>query len=176
MNKNFLAVSFLVMTLAGLFILRAQTATSQSSFSARDPGVRGGSAGAGGAYENLTQTQLAFFQAGQEDFAEEETVADGLGPTMNLDGCGPCHSQPALGGTSPFVNPQIAMATKNGASNLLPSFITSDGPVREARFVRNRMERRMAESTLCSLSPDERMLRAACWRSRISLRRLQTTT
>src|SRR5207245_2438548 len=70
-------------------------------------------------------------------FAEEEEVADGLGPTMNLGSCGGCHLHPALGGTSPPVNPQIAFANKNGAANTVPSFITLNGPVREARFVRN---------------------------------------
>ena len=30
-------------------------------------------------------TQLAFFNAGQDDFVEVEEVADGLGPRMNLD-------------------------------------------------------------------------------------------
>jgi len=35
------------------------------------------------------------------------------------------------------VNPQIAFAKKNGAANTIPSFITLNGPVREARFVRN---------------------------------------
>ena len=37
---------------------------------------------------------------------------DGLGPTMNLDSCGGCHAQPAAGGTSPAVNPQVALATQ----------------------------------------------------------------
>ena len=41
----------------------------------------------------------------------------GLGPRFNLDSCGGCHSQPAIGGTSPAVNPQVAVANKNGASN-----------------------------------------------------------
>ena len=56
---------------------------------------------------------------------------------MNLDSCAGCHTQPAIGGSSPPVNPQIAFATKNGATNTVPSFITFDGPAREARFVRN---------------------------------------
>ena len=34
---------------------------------------------------------------------------------MNLDSCGGCHSQPAIGGTSPAVNPQVAFATAGGA-------------------------------------------------------------
>ena len=104
---------------------------------ARDPGVRGGAAGAGAPIAGLTTTELAFFNAGKDDFAEEEAAADGLGPTMNLGSCGGCHLQPALGGTSPPVNPQVAFATKNGAGNTVPSFITLNGPVREARFVRN---------------------------------------
>jgi CxxC motif-containing protein (DUF1111 family) len=33
------------------------------------------------------------------------------------------------------VNPQVADATANGARNVVPSFITSNGPVREARFI-----------------------------------------
>ena len=55
---------------------------------------------------------------------------------MNLDGCGGC-TQPATGGTSPAVNPQVAFATLRGANNKLPSFIRLNGPVREARFVKN---------------------------------------
>src|SRR6058998_1258837 len=107
------------------------------SSAARDPGVRGGAAGAGAPIGGLSTTELAFFSAGKGDFAEEEEVADGLGPTMNLGSCGGCHLHPALGGTSPPVNPQIAFANKNGAANTVPSFITLNGPVREARFVRN---------------------------------------
>jgi hypothetical protein len=56
---------------------------------------------------------------------------------MNLDGCAGCHAQPASGGTSPAVNPQVAFAHKLGANNSVPSFIRVDGPVREARFVTN---------------------------------------
>jgi CxxC motif-containing protein (DUF1111 family) len=104
---------------------------------AKDPGVRGGAAGAGGAIAGLMKNELAFFDAGKDDFVEEETVPDGLGPRMNLDSCGGCHLHPAVGGTSPPVNPQLAFANKNGATNAIPSFITRNGPVREARFVRN---------------------------------------
>jgi CxxC motif-containing protein (DUF1111 family) len=104
---------------------------------ARDPGVRGGAAGAGGPIAGLTKNEFAFFDAGKDDFIEEETVPEGLGPTMNLDSCGGCHLHPAIGGTSPPVNPQIAFANKDGATNAIPSFISRSGPVREARFVRN---------------------------------------
>src|SRR5207253_1741649 len=73
----------------------------------------------------------------------EESI--GLGPTFNGNGCATCHSEPAIGGSSPGMvsrlnpvpNPQVALATLHGASNIVPAFITRDGPVREARFVRN---------------------------------------
>jgi CxxC motif-containing protein (DUF1111 family) len=104
---------------------------------AQDPGVRGGALGAGAPIAGLTSSELEFFEAGKDEFAEEESVAEGLGPTMNLGDCGGCHLQPALGGTSPRMNPQIAFASRDGATNSIPSFISLNGPVREARFVRN---------------------------------------
>src|SRR3989454_7304900 len=107
------------------------------SSAARDPGVRGGAPGAGAPIAGLTKTELAFFNAGKDEFAQEEEVADGLGPTMNLGSCAGCHLHPAVGGTSPAVNPQVAFATLDGATNAVPSFITAKGPVREARFVKN---------------------------------------
>jgi hypothetical protein len=85
----------------------------------------------------LTANQSEYFQAGKEDFEEAEEVADGLGPTLNLVSCVGCHSQPATGGTSPRVNPQVAFANKDGGTDAVPSFTTADGPVREARFVSN---------------------------------------
>jgi len=111
--------------------------SSEAVLFARDPGVRGGSSGAGGPIAGLTANELAFFEQGLEDFEELEGVGDGLGPRFNSDGCGSCHAQPAIGGTSPAVNPQVAVATAFGAQNVVPSFIRSDGPVREARFVKN---------------------------------------
>jgi CxxC motif-containing protein (DUF1111 family) len=104
---------------------------------ARDPGPRTTSPGSGAPLAGLTPAQMALFVAGKEDFNDAEDVADGLGPTMNLDSCGGCHAQPAAGGSSPTVNPQVALATKNGMTNRVPSFIRANGPVREARFVRN---------------------------------------
>jgi CxxC motif-containing protein (DUF1111 family) len=105
--------------------------------SARDPGPRPGNPSAGRPLAGLTDRQLAAFNVGKEDFEEAEEVSEGLGPTMNLDSCGGCHSQPAVGGTSPAENPQVAFATKGGQTNKVPPFISINGPVREARFVRN---------------------------------------
>jgi CxxC motif-containing protein (DUF1111 family) len=130
------AVPLALAAAVGALFIQPQIVTSQT-FSARDPGLRGGAADAGGPLAGLTANQLAFFDQGKDDFNEAEEVADGLGPTMNLDGCGGCHAQPATGGTSPKVNPQVAFATLRGADNKLPSFIRANGPVREARFVKN---------------------------------------
>jgi CxxC motif-containing protein (DUF1111 family) len=125
----------------------AQTATTAAATSTSttgtrnpvDPGVRGGDPGAGDALANLTATERAFFDVAKDVFQEVDGVADGLGPRFNLDGCTGCHSQPAIGGTSPAVNPQATLLDdpQNAKGNVLPAFITKTGPVREARFVRN---------------------------------------
>src|SRR5213083_532261 len=143
--KSTLAVPLsLAGSVAALFFFQVDFVSSQLSFGgggtqfrASDPGVRGGAAGAGGQLEGLSGTQAAFFTAGAAEFAEEDNVPDGLGPRMNLDSCGGCHIQPALGGTSPFVNPQVAFAGKDGGTDSVPPFIYANGPVREARFVLN---------------------------------------
>jgi len=103
-----------------------------------DPGVRGGPAGGGTPLKGLTADETAFFQDGQARFADIEVVIgganNGLGPRFNSNQCFSCHSQPSEGGTSPAQNPLIAVATLNGAKNIVPWFITQNGPVREARF------------------------------------------
>src|SRR2546422_1061769 len=120
-------------------LIRAQTpstttAVTSTSVTARDPGVRGGPDGAGGPINGLTARQFEFFTDGKADFEEVEVVADGLGARMNLDSCAGCHAQPTTGGTSPFVNPQVAFASKDAGTDRVPFFITLNGPVREARF------------------------------------------
>jgi CxxC motif-containing protein (DUF1111 family) len=106
-----------------------------------DPGVRAGAAGAGSPLNNLTADEKTFFQDGFTRFIEVEVVQggsnNGLGPRFNSNQCLSCHAQPAPGGTSPAQNPLIAVATLNGAKNVLPWFISAKGPVREARFKRN---------------------------------------
>jgi CxxC motif-containing protein (DUF1111 family) len=106
-----------------------------------DPGVRGGPAGAGTPLKGLTADETAFFQDGLARFAEVESVTkganNGLGPRFNSNQCLSCHSQPNAGGSSPPQNPQLAIATSNGAKNTVPWFITQSGPVREARFKRS---------------------------------------
>jgi len=108
---------------------------------ARDPGVRSGPPGAGTPIAGLSTNELSFFNAGLTNFEEVDSVSGtiantgtGLGPRFNGEGCAQCHAQPATGGTSPTVNPQVAAATDQGATNRVPFFITINGPVREARF------------------------------------------
>jgi CxxC motif-containing protein (DUF1111 family) len=120
-----------------LFVVAAAGAAGAQQFVARDPGVRGGPAGAGAPLAGLTASQQAFFDAGSTEFQQAEGLSEGLGPRFNLDSCAGCHSQPAVGGTSPATNPQIAAATAFGARNTVPSFLTLDGPVREVRFKRH---------------------------------------
>ncbi len=124
----------LIGTIAALMVLGMVQLLPAQLFRAHDPGVRGGAAGAGGALSGLSAREQEFFDAGRVDFEEVEGIADGLGPRFNLDSGEGCHSQPATGGTSPAVNPQVAIAKAHGASNFVPSFIRLNGPVREARF------------------------------------------
>ena len=117
-------------------VLYIQIASTASSV-AVDPGVRGGAANAGTPFADLTPSELSYFNVGKEDFEEAEDVSDGLGPRMNLDSCAGCHSQPEIGGSSPAINPQIEFASKDGGTDKVPPFLSLNGPVREARFVRN---------------------------------------
>jgi CxxC motif-containing protein (DUF1111 family) len=111
------------------------TVQATAQFTARDPGLRGGDPPkAVQPLPGLTARQREFFAAGLEAFQGEEGIGDGLGPRFNLDSCLGCHSQPMDGGSSPAVNPQVAVATAHGAKNKVPSFISINGPVREARF------------------------------------------
>ena len=88
----------------------------QAQFRAKDPGVRGGPAGAGGPLSGLTTAEQDMFNDGLEDFSEEEGVADGVGPRFNFVGCAGCHMQPAVGGTSPAANPLFRVTGDLGFS------------------------------------------------------------
>src|SRR5947199_3893248 len=120
-----------------------------SAVAQHDPGPRtstgnssGNSPSTGDALSGLTAGETAAFNNGLATFQEVDSVSgtvtpgSGLGPRFNLDSCAGCHAFPAIGGSSPAVNPQIAMATKAGANNVIPPFITRSGPIREARFIR----------------------------------------
>jgi CxxC motif-containing protein (DUF1111 family) len=109
---------------------------------AEDPGVRMGPVSSGAPLSTLSAAELQYFEDGLSRFIEVDSVSgtapgepgSGLGPTFNSTSCGSCHAQPASGGTSPGINPQMVAAAEYGATNSIPPFITADGPVREARF------------------------------------------
>ena len=102
-------------------------------------------------YPGLRATALKLCEQAMIRFQEVDSVSGaitgedgtGLGPGFNGNGCSMCHSQPAVLGSSPapfspqvpVQNPQVALATRDGATNTVPSFITGSGPIREARFV-----------------------------------------
>jgi CxxC motif-containing protein (DUF1111 family) len=118
---------------------------------AHDPGVRAGSVNAGTALNSVLATPdpgpNEYFNDGLDRFKEVDEGTgrehNGLGPRFNSDSCVSCHSQPAPGGSSPSasvfpnvgMNPEFLAASVNGGgNNRIPSFITADGPAREARF------------------------------------------
>jgi CxxC motif-containing protein (DUF1111 family) len=118
--------------------------SQMARLAARDPGVRPGSVPTDLKLPGLTPPEQRAFEIGLEAFQEVASVQGsipdteaGLGPRFNLDGCSGCHIQPAIGGSSPAINPQIEVAKKERANNEIPSFIKKDGPIREARFKLN---------------------------------------
>jgi CxxC motif-containing protein (DUF1111 family) len=131
------------------FLLAVSFATvTLGQHSPQDPGVRGGTVNSGQPLSSISQTPGApdFFANGLLRFQEIESVQgganNGLGPRFNSNQCSSCHSQPAIGGSSPSTsvfpnvgpNPETLVYSLDGAENALPSFITPNGPVREARF------------------------------------------
>jgi CxxC motif-containing protein (DUF1111 family) len=120
------------------FIALALGSGRQNGPGAVDPGVRAGAPGAGQPINGLTAGELDFFnRLAQPTFSEVEAVANGLGPRFNLNSCAGCHAFPAIGGSSPLVNPQVSQAPAIAPGNTIPSFLSLNGPVREARFVKN---------------------------------------
>lgn len=135
-SRGILCLTFLT---AALF-----AGVTLAQFGARDPGVRLGPPGAGGPRFGLTADYPRLFSAARDRFKEVNSVSgnqpgsdsQGLGPRYNGDSCAGCHVQPEIGGTSPALNPEVGFATIFGARNDVPPFVTPDGPIREARFVR----------------------------------------
>lgn len=144
MNRRHLIVAVAGLALASI---NASPLHAQS-----DPGPRPGPAAAGSFYPSLGAKEQAFFNQAQLRFQEVDSVSggiagetgSGLGPTFNGNSCAQCHAQPTIGGSSPGIaspqnpipNPQVALATLDGATNTVPEFITENGPVREARFIK----------------------------------------
>jgi CxxC motif-containing protein (DUF1111 family) len=117
-------------------LLSWATGSAAANAAAADPGLRPASSTDtfGNPMPGLTTDQTTLFFNGQATFKEQEQITDGLGPRFNLDSCVGCHAFPTHGGASPAVNPQVALATAFGANNTVPTFLSTNGPIREARF------------------------------------------
>jgi CxxC motif-containing protein (DUF1111 family) len=148
-KSKFVSIRKPVVAIAFLVAVSFATVTL-AQFSPHDPGVRGGTIDAGQPLDmSKTPGASSFFTDGLGRFTAVEGVSgqpnnNGLGPRFNTNQCSSCHAQPAVGGTSPSTsafpnlgpNPETLVYNLAGqiGQNTLPSFITPDGPVREARF------------------------------------------
>src|SRR5882724_4856761 len=111
-----------------------------------DPGVRTGAANAGQPIPGLNANETLLFLEGKFRSTELESTCDtcsdvppgtpappgvfnssGLGGRFNADQCTICHNQPALGGSTPAVNPASVIAHRRGATNVVPSFQLPNG-------------------------------------------------
>ena len=92
---------------------------------------------------DLTGVERELYRKGREAFSRMSSVQGdvyvpetevGLGPAFNGDSCISCHAYPTLGGSSPAMNPQFGIAVREGAHNLIPSFVSKSGPALQVRF------------------------------------------
>ncbi len=126
------------------------------TLSATDPGPRPLPANVGGFISTLTPNEKQIEPSITTEFERTHDVvvtspADGgLGPRFNSNSCVSCHSYPAVGGSSPPSNPLFSVYTEKGAHNTMPSFITTSGPVLEARFI-NKPGTNIADGTVHQL-------------------------
>jgi CxxC motif-containing protein (DUF1111 family) len=136
------------LVVAGLLLGISMGGVQAQSTGPSDPGVRVGPQpinGAGNPIQGLPVDQAIFWGDALGLFRETVSVQGmlnqeplaGLGPAFNGNSCLLCHSQPVIGGSSPFHNPQIGIANLDNASNTIPSFLKQNGPTLEARFIRN---------------------------------------
>jgi CxxC motif-containing protein (DUF1111 family) len=133
---------------AALLLVLSLASAAVAQFTAHDPGVRAGTVDSGQPLSSVAATPgaSAYFADGLVRFQNIESVQgsanNGLGPRFNTNQCASCHSQPNVGGSSPSTNafpfigqnPETLVYNLDNAKNVPPSFVTADGPAREARF------------------------------------------
>jgi CxxC motif-containing protein (DUF1111 family) len=131
----------------GALLVLSGTGAVVAQNPAKDPGVRAGTVDSGNELTTVPGSPAEeYFTDGKSRFQEVESVQggnhNGLGPRFNSNSCSSCHAQPSIGGSSPsttaypFIgpNPETLVTSENSLQNPFPSFITIDGPAREARF------------------------------------------
>lgn len=122
-----------VLTLA--MLLLAGMALAQT-----DPGVQSGSRGTGASLIDPKNDPNGFYASFQDGLQRFQTIRKvtglsvGLGPRFNSDNCSSCHDQPAVGGSDPFINSQFSNDHGGAPGNIIPSFLTANGPELIARF------------------------------------------
>src|SRR5215469_14638615 len=132
-------IKLVAAAICGMLVLTGMAITQS------DPGVQTATRGTGATIINPANDPsgfTAFFNDGLKRFQDVESVSgspsgnNGLGPRFNSTSCSSCHAQPAVGGSGPASNPQVSVAPP-GQLTAVASFIAANGPVREARFVRD---------------------------------------
>jgi CxxC motif-containing protein (DUF1111 family) len=117
------------------------SSTVTAGSTAVDPGPRPLPASAGSFLASLSANEKQIEPTITTEFNRVHDVVvtspvdGGLGPRFNSNSCASCHAYPAVGGSSPASNPLFSVYNLNGASNTMPSFITSSGPILNARFI-----------------------------------------
>src|ERR1022692_1416543 len=141
--KGVLPVTLLLLLCAGATVYFPKSARGGSTpaVTATDPGPRPLPADAGGFLKSLSANEQQIEPSITTEFNRVHDVIvtspvdGGLGPRFNSNSCASCHAYPAPGGSSPPSNPLFSVYTYNGAANTMPYFITSTGPILEARFI-----------------------------------------
>jgi CxxC motif-containing protein (DUF1111 family) len=144
MKRSFIRPSATLLGIIIVGVVQSAPVAAQPT----DPGVRRAATddGTPQPLTGLGLSELNFFQDGMARFNFIEVVSggsslqgtgNGLGPRFNSNQCASCHVQPNVGGSSPAQNPLSAVASADGATNVMPWFNAANGPIREARFVQS---------------------------------------
>lgn len=140
--KSVLPLAGLMLLCAGVISYFPRTAKGgPPTVTATDPGPRPLPAAAGGFLTTLSANEVQIEPSITAEFDRVHDVIvtsptdGGLGPRFNSNSCASCHAYPAVGGSSPPTNPLFNVYNYNGATNTMPSFESSTGPILEARFI-----------------------------------------
>jgi CxxC motif-containing protein (DUF1111 family) len=141
--KSVLPVTLLLLVAgaATAYFPKSAKGGSTPSVTATDPGPRPLPASAGGFLPSLSANEQQIEPSITTEFNRVHDVIvtsptdGGLGPRFNSNSCASCHAYPAPGGSSPPSNPLFSVYHLNGATNTMPFFITSTGPILEGRFI-----------------------------------------
>jgi len=141
--KSVLPVTLLLLVAAGAaaYFPRSAKGGALATVTAVDPGPRPLPANAGGFLPSLSANEQQIEPSITTEFNRVHDVVvtsptdGGLGPRFSSNSCASCHAYPAVGGSSPPSNPLFSVYHLNGATNTMPFFITSTGPILEGRFI-----------------------------------------